>query len=347
MKPRWVFRADAGQSIGVGHVVRSISMAAAATCAGWRCELLSVNLPNSLRRLAGVHNLHVRDLGHSAGSAEDATAAITGHPEMISVDGYWATPDYFHHLAEGGGAIGLVDDLGIADVAIDFVINQNPWARSALYPGVSGKLLMGMRYAMLRPEVLNVSRSVQSSRSRSGVTVSMGGTDARGLKGEVMNALTGVTATQPLRVAAGMLEESLISHSDDRCANHCESLPPQGLPRAFAISSLGVLGAGSTIWEAAACGLPSLALVVVDNQAPMLGDSKVSEFSRALDCRDGIDERVLRDEVSLLLESHSLLNSMSKAGRLAVDGQGANRVVKAVTESLFPSGMRTARVGLH
>lgn len=330
MNPHWVFRADAGAEIGVGHAMRSIALACEAQAMGYQCSFLSIDLPLAVRWEAEQAGILVVDLHCDRGSHQDASAVLQEDPDVVSVDGYWCSNKYLSSLLGDCRAVLLVDDLGRDTAPVDVIINQNPWARASLYPHTDAKLLLGLDYALLRPATRTLIGTAGNRRERSGVVVSMGGSDVGSATLAVTESLV-AEAVGPVRVCSGMLGTELMDTVVRRWGESGTELIESG-QLAFALSqaSLAIIGAGSTIWEAAAMGTPSLALVVASNQAPVLSSDVVRQFSRSVDIRGGLRSDDIAATAAELLADPAVLQQMSLAGRHHVDGDGARRALETL-----------------
>ena len=83
-----VLRADASSSIGVGHVMRSLSLGEALLDEGFGVELVSFELTPNLQSLATECGINVVELPCAPRSSEDAQFVLQRNAAMVVVDGY-------------------------------------------------------------------------------------------------------------------------------------------------------------------------------------------------------------------------------------------------------------------
>jgi spore coat polysaccharide biosynthesis predicted glycosyltransferase SpsG len=86
----------------------------------------------------------------------------------------------------------------------------------------------------------------------------------------------------------------------------------------LASSSLAILAAGSSLWEAAALGVPSIGLIVADNQNVVSSATHGLGIAVSIDFRAEIKIGELRGEVKSCLERSSTKLTTQKS--LDVDG---------------------------
>jgi spore coat polysaccharide biosynthesis predicted glycosyltransferase SpsG len=164
-----ILRADAGPSIGVGHVMRSLTLGSALVAAGADVLLVSDELPPFLEARA-------ERLGVQAASSVPSGA-------FVVLDGY--------HLAAPDGRYAVIDDNREAPVdGAALVLNQNLHATAALYADLPAatRVLLGPEYALLREGLPRRSDPIRADVAR--VLVAMGGTDPAGLTAPIAESLT-------------------------------------------------------------------------------------------------------------------------------------------------------------
>src|SRR5688500_17767362 len=181
--PLIAFRADAAPAIGVGHVMRSITLASAAVASGHRCELHSFALPPVLARRAERAGVEVVEVDSPPGSVEDAERFTATVADVRCIDGYRFSPEFMEAVTGAGAPVMVIDDnREVALAGVDLVLNQNPHATRDLYADRPDlECLLGLRYALVRQEVLACIGRERRPRSAPRVVVSMGGTDVGGV----------------------------------------------------------------------------------------------------------------------------------------------------------------------
>ncbi|MDN5787598.1 UDP-2,4-diacetamido-2,4,6-trideoxy-beta-L-altropyranose hydrolase, partial [Pseudorhodobacter sp.] len=187
---RAVFRADAGQRIGTGHVMRCLSiadrltrmgvvsrfvckahqghMAAQIGARGYACDLLPLTRDwqgeGYLAWLGGP----VLDDAHL--TAQAITAA--GGADMLVVDHYALDAAYQRPLRKTLRHIAVIDDLHNRSHDCDILIDQNIGHDPAFYAGFvpdAARLLVGAKYAPIRAEF--AALRAKSLTRRAGVAV--------------------------------------------------------------------------------------------------------------------------------------------------------------------------------
>lgn len=281
-----VLRADASSSIGVGHVMRSLSLGEALLDEGFGVELVSFELAPSLQSLATSCGIEVVELTCAPRSSEDAQFVLTRNADIVVVDGYEFSREFFAALELSETPFAVIDDNAETNAkSPNAVINQNPHASASMYAHLQGnpKLLLGLQYAMVRKEVREVAEMNLPSREGE-VFVAMGGADFLGLTAPIVEALA-ETGLQ-IRVAVGHAntQRAHIQKLADQLGN-VTLIEQQDYVSSLASAHIAVLAAGSSLWETCAVGTPSIGLVVADNQFASANAAKKLGFTRVVDCR--------------------------------------------------------------
>ena len=293
-----VLRADASSSIGVGHVMRSLSLGEALIDEGFGVELVSCGLAPSLQSLATSCGIEVVEPSCAPRSSEDAQFVLERNAAIVVVDGYEFSRDFFAVLEASNTTFAVIDDNAETKAqSPDAVINQNPHASESLYAHMQGtpKLLLGLQYAMVREEVREVAAMHLPTREGE-VFVAMGGADFLGLTVPIVEAL--VETGLQIRVAVGHANtqrEHVQKLADKH--GHVTLIEQQDYVSSLASAHVAVLAAGSSLWEACAVGTPSIGLVVVDNQIASANAAAKLGFTRVIDCRKSFSVEAVKREI--------------------------------------------------
>jgi len=304
-----VLRADASSSIGVGHVMRSLSLGEALLDEGFGVELVSFELAPSLQSLATSCGIEVVELTCAPRSSEDAQFVLTRNADIVVVDGYEFSREFFAALELSETPFAVIDDNAETNAkSPNAVINQNPHASASMYAHLQGnpKLLLGLQYAMVRKEVREVAEMNLPSREGE-VFVAMGGADFLGLTAPIVEALA-ETGLQ-IRVAVGHAntQRAHIQKLADQLGN-VTLIEQQDYVSSLASAHIAVLAAGSSLWETCAVGTPSIGLVVADNQFASANAAKKLGFTRVVDCRVRFNvDAVLHEVQSCILGGTSAM----------------------------------------
>jgi UDP-2,4-diacetamido-2,4,6-trideoxy-beta-L-altropyranose hydrolase len=365
-----VFRADASVQIGTGHLMRCLTLADALKKAGMTCAFISRGLTSSLVQI-------IRDRGHgfyalTAGSPPVEQAGDLAHshwlgvswqtdadecrtlieeiaPSWIIVDHYALDARWETRVHSSGAKLMAIDDLADRLHAANMLLDQNlgrvPEDYTAL-AGPSCKTLTGPNFALLRPE-FSQARQAGLVRCRTGplrrIMVSMGGMDADNVTGSLLDAFSrhDVWGDLHFDIVMGGASPHLqsvrtqVAAAKFLCYLHVDV---SDMPGMMISADLAIGGAGSTSWERCCLGLPTLLLVMSDNQVPGAMALDESGAARLLgDVRQsGWQNRIIQ-QIGDLSQSGALCDMSAQALQIC-DGRGAARIAEVVLDYTTPTG---------
>ena len=317
-----VLRADASGLIGVGHVMRSLALGEAMRDAGFDVVLASVDLPVGMREEARKCGIAVVDLHCVPFGPDDALATLAINGNVLVVDGYLFERNFFEILEIKKTNFVVIDDnVETKALAPSVVINQNPHATPEMYAHLSGnpKLLLGLEYALLRREVREAVKLSLVPVAKK-VFVAMGGSDFLKLTEPIVLALKDLdielcVAVGPTNSQRQQIEEVVQAVPRARIILQADYITE------LASSSLAILAAGSSLWETAALGVPSIGLIVADNQINAAQAFLENGLLDVIDCRGGVQfEQIVVSVVT------NLANTQKNSAHLAVIGEGVDLV---------------------
>jgi UDP-2,4-diacetamido-2,4,6-trideoxy-beta-L-altropyranose hydrolase len=342
-----LLRTDASIATGTGHVMRCLALAHAWQDMGGRAIFAMAETTPSVAERLRSELCEVRVISTEAGAQEDSrqTAALAReqHAEWVVVDGYQFGAEYQQVLKSAGLKVLFMDDYGHSErYSSDLVVNANVCAGAALYQNREPytRLLLGTRYCMLRRE-FNVWRQWQRDVSRVArqVLVTMGGSDPENVTGRVLEALS----SDKNGCRFEDLETTVVIGGSNP---HFESLEPRAahaggkvtvrrdttqMAQLMSAADVAISAAGSTCWELCLLALPSLLVDVAANQTALAQELDRRGCAIHLGNSRDVSVETITDQLERLIRSQEVRQSLSRASRALVDGNGARRVASIVS----------------
>ena len=99
-------------------------------------------------------------------------------------------------------------------------------------------------------------------------------------------------------------------------------------------SDLAISAAGCTVWELCCLSVPTILLILADNQEPIAQSLHKKGIMKNLGWFNQVYEPHIQREVSKLSVDKKSRQEMAGKGHLLVDGLGVERVVKEIEEEL-------------
>ncbi|WP_165271771.1 UDP-2,4-diacetamido-2,4,6-trideoxy-beta-L-altropyranose hydrolase [Pelagerythrobacter rhizovicinus] len=355
--PVVLFRADASFTIGAGHVMRCLTLADGLRERGWQCRFICREYPGHLgeniaRRGHAVQLLRANHEAFKGGdaarlaapSAEDAAAVIAwlcgDPPAWIVVDHYSLDAEWEKAVSPHCDRLMVIDDLADRGHYCDVLLDQTFGRTAAEYrEHVSAEttLLCGVDYALLRPEFSIYREHALRRRTRTDrveqILVSLGGGDTESIVRRVLELLVSAGLPRSCRVKIVMGWGAPLS-ADIRLAAQeapCSVDVLQGvdsMASLMAESDIAIGAAGSSSWERCCLGLPTVMIVLADNQR-VVGESLASAGAALLVKMDDMDAH-LPIAATTLVQDHAARSAMALRAASVVDGRGVERVIRAM-----------------
>lgn len=326
MPAHMVFRCDGSASIGAGHMMRCLALAETAAGFGFQPSFLSA--PGSTGVVGAVveSGFAVQD---AVGSGADLIASSLGHADIAVIDGYRFDAAEEAALSRVAAQVVAFEDRPNRQHSADILVDPTPGRFAKAYDRLVSPLtrvLAGSEYAVMRP-VWRKARQVGRSKDASRILVSMGATDPVNATAHVVEGIkaSGIVAQVDVVLgAAAPHRADVTARLDSRMTLHVDPADMTGLVRG---AKLAVGAPGSSSFERAVLGLPSILVQTADNQADIalaFGRSGAADVVALATLEDAA---VFGGIIARLLADDGRREVMSAAAALLCDGRGALRLL--------------------
>ena len=341
---RLLIRTDTSPQIGAGHLMRCLALAQRWQERGHEVLFLLAEGGQDVAPRLQSEKLAFAVLPAVVGSTEDQhltrQQAIQWQADWLLIDGYRFDQNYLQAVsAPQRYRLIQIDDDGFPQTpTADLILNQNLHACAELYPASDpGRLLLGLYYQLLRREFRQIqghsdqhSATLPAAEARK-VLISLGASDPDNISAKVLDWL------QPLDI--GPLQLRLIIGATNPHRQQLEERLQQyrhpaqllrnvdNMPEHYQWADLAITAGGSTLWELAYMGLPSLNLVVADNQVPSSTLLHAQGAILSLGRPQTVTPAIFAQAFESLYHGPQARQAMSQAGHKLVDGNGVDRVI--------------------
>ena len=346
-----LFRTDGTADIGAGHVRRCLTLASELRNRGHECLFVCRSAALSFNDLIASAGFALFELPEAASvdemhDADLVMRAVAAHApfDVIVVDHYRLGRTWEQALRAIAGQVVVIDDLADRHHECDVLVDVAPGPvdrYSSLVPEHC-RTLLGPTYALLRPDFRALrSAREQHSGSIAQILISVGGVDADNVTG---SAITAVRRVLP-DVIIDAVVTTLSPHRDalqrqaERDAYLRITVDAENMAELMSVADLAIGAGGSTSWERACLGLPSIVVSLAENQQRTINALEAAGCAITVALGPDFIADTAR-VVALLSASPGLRRLMSSAASSVVDGQGTRRVASAIlpaTISLRPA----------
>ncbi len=345
MKGELFIRADASVQIGTGHIMRCIALAQAWQDKGGKVTFISHCESEKLRDriITEGFDLITIDYPHPHPSDIEKTISTIKHlssfafdiaPTWLVLDGYHFTPDYQKAIREAGIRLLVIDDMNhLPHYHADILLNQNIYAPELRYNcDAHTKLLLGTKYVLLRREFLKYKDLKREMHRRARkILVFMGGADPTNETGKVLKALKLLNrddvAVDVVIGASNPFKDEIITMAKQIPHVTCH-FDVNNMAELMSSADMGIGAGGTSTWERCCIGLPSIIMVLADNQKKIAEELEKEGVVVNLGWHEEVTEMDIRDAAQSLLADADKRRDMGLKGKGMVDGNGARRTAQ-------------------
>ncbi len=352
-----VFRVDSSLQIGTGHVMRCLTLADALREHGAKCHFVCRALEGNLTELVttrghGVTRLpaprpnfmteHTQQYAAWLGVDWETDALETRqvlgehHCNWLIVDHYALDYRWEQALRSRVSKIMVIDDLADRRHDCDLLLDQNLGRLESDYSGLlqsETEVIVGPHYALLRPEfsdlrLHSLARRAEPTLKR--LLVNLGGVDRDNVTLKVLNALQlcKLPTEIEIKVILGTTSPGLrdIEEFAAKMPRSTQVLAgTDKMAQVMAESDLAIGAAGVTAWERCALGLPSIIIILAENQKN--GGQALCDSGASLTLTGPEQIAQLLDDI-LNDARINVLKLMGNAAAKICDGKGTGRIVQ-------------------
>ncbi|HTL46684.1 MAG TPA: hypothetical protein VL688_01340 [Verrucomicrobiae bacterium] len=318
MKPEVVFRVDAGEGIGLGHLRRCLALAQALKREGAEITLATQRpreISGFVKGRYPVVTIPKQGLGREPAWFQKKWKHRA--PGLLITDRYELTPAYFKALRRFIPAVVMIDDEArLASFPVDGIINYNVHALTLPYQKAHARLWLGPRYALIHDDFLKWRRKKTSAKACRKLLVSLGGFAPQKASDKVECALHFLRQSRRLDLV--------------RLAGKKGSVA--GL---MAAADMALSAGGVTSYELACLGIPSVLVIRARNQEPIA--RKFAAYGAAVNAGwlDRLSAARLSSEIEKLMADGKKRARLARKARFLVDGKGAQRLARELMTTYF------------
>jgi len=361
-----LFRADANPNIGLGHIMRCLSIADAMAATSNSTILprgkqdikfvLADDQTSDLIKYRGYEPIILHTDYRVMDSEIEKWTELEDSidADLIIVDSYFVTDHYLTYLREEVGRVCYLDDVLSFPYPTDILINYNAYASAESYQRLYAtceqkpELILGPSYAPLREMFRDVTTREQKE-TVTDILLSTGGSDELHIALEFVKYLRDHPSTDmTYHVLIGAMntdkdEIRSLAVDKDWIVLHENVADMRSL---ICSMDLVISAAGSTLYEICACGVPLITFFTADNQVPgaeafeklglaiNIGDLRKPESIKKGAVISGtLDSQAIEKMITYSLTTEARVK-MSKRQRAIIDGHGAERLAEALFEKV-------------
>lgn len=335
--PLALFRCDASPLIGAGHAMRCLALAEGLGEAGWRIGFAVGKETVATVPTLAASGFNVRVLSDADQGPEALREQASGQADLLVVDCHKHDAAFETSCRAFATKILVFDDATGRNHDCDILVDAAA-SSGEVYTGhvpAHTRVLAGPAYALMRRSFVvhrEAALARRDGRAVKEILVSFGATDPGNATVAVLESLDDVAQS----IAITVVLSSRAPHIDavrKRLRGKARLLVDvSDMAELMESADLAIGASGSTAYERAAVGLPSILVTIADNQRGIA--RLMVEAGAALD--GGKPDLDLAARVRALVESFlcdpGLRRRLAQAASALIDGRGALRVALAILD---------------
>ncbi|KEI97145.1 glycosyl transferase [Clostridium botulinum A2B7 92] len=261
-------RADGGSQIGMGHIMRTLVLAKELAKINDVFYICKVDAFLSSKYKAGIDKVRSEEFKVLTINEDNFIKELCKvKADCLITDTYDVNEEYFNLTKNIFNVTGYIDDTNLYYFNVDFIINQNIGAEKLSYKvNKDTKLFLGTNYTMLREEFRkNYKKRIR--KEVQDVMITVGGADPNGITNTICNYIKDLELKFHIVVGASFKEENIERLVKlKNLKNNINLYFNANMIEIMNKCDIAISGCGSTLYELAVCGVPTLGLIIADNQ---------------------------------------------------------------------------------
>lgn len=323
--------ADGDATIGMGHVVRCMSLAEEIRKLGQRVCFIS-KTEEGIQRIKDDGF----DVFRIAERKEISSFIEKNQTKILIVDSYNVDNEFFSELKSKLEKLVYIDDVNAFDYNVDVVINYNASARKEDYLCCySAEMLLGTQYALLRKPFQNVcKRDVKGEVQE--ILITSGSTDHFSTVPFLLKAIIndGYFTEKRINVVIGQgfKNSDLIRDISKGIENVILYENISDLSNLMLLADVAISAGGSTLYELCASGTPTLSYIIAGNQVKSVEALHKQGIIECLGWHNELSSEIVLEKIKALCNDVERRKELSEKMQETVDGKGAQRVARFIVE---------------
>lgn len=265
MKNNLFIRTDGSNYIGLGHLVRCISLAQILKN-DFKVEFICKQIPDQL-----ANELQSESFGLYKIEKESSFFKKIDDESIVVLDGYHFDEHYQKRIKNSGSKLVMIDDLHKQKFYADLIINHAPGIKKDDYSAKpETNFALGPDFALLRSAFLEIAKKEREVRDNSSILICFGGSDFKNLTVAVFDVISDFDQFKKINIVTGSAykfqKQLLACINGDNRVNYHHAVNEKKMMELMLASGVAVVPCSGILFEALACGNICISGVYNDNQ---------------------------------------------------------------------------------
>ncbi|MGO5110822.1 UDP-2,4-diacetamido-2,4,6-trideoxy-beta-L-altropyranose hydrolase, partial [Clostridium sporogenes] len=321
-------RADGGNKIGMGHIMRTLVLAKELAKTNYVFYICRDDNPLSDKYKSGIEkingegfNIITIDESNILDKLKDISA------DCLITDSYDVEEEYFNKTKKLFKLTGYIDDMNLYNFNVDFIINQNIGAEEFKYKvDKDTKLFLGTKYTMLREEFRNTPiRSI--NKDVSDIMLTLGGSDVNGITNTILDYIKDLQFNFHVVVGPSFEEHNI--ENLKKIEGLKSNIKLYFNPNMIEIMNkcdITISACGSTLYELSSLGVPTIGVIIADNQANIAKKMEKENLILNLGFYNSLKKEDFINSINFLMSNYLFRVNMSKDQQKIINKNGVSKL---------------------
>ena len=334
-----LIRVDSTYKSGMGHFMRTLALAQK-----WQKErdeiFFLINDNEHLKKRITDENMKFIVNPYQSGSFEDSKFLIDAVSDndvsWVIVDGYVFKEDYFDFLRENDINYLIFDDDGkMSHYNSNIVVNQNLHGKYEWYESKKEDytdILVGTDFTLLRNEFLIFQDYKKAIKDKAkNILITLGGSDVNNYSLdilEVLDSLKDDNIEVIVVIGANNKHEEELNKFCRNVEFNVKVLKNiKNMPEIMQWADLAFSSGGTTVWELAFMGVPSIIGATSYIEEVLLNGLDENNLFKTVGKLENLNKSEIKNIFNNLINDKDTRKKMSIDGQKFIDGYGSKRVI--------------------
>lgn len=316
MKSDLYIRTDGSTDIGLGHLVRCMSLSFILKDQ-FDITFFCLEIPKQIEDELALQKIKLRKIDYEREFFDQLTDR-----DIVVLDGYSFDSNYQKAVREKAHSFVCIDDLHDREFYADAIINHAPGITREHYSAqFYTRFALGVDYVLLRPPFLEAALKSQNKREKKPTTILIcfGGADRKNLTLRSLNVVSDFNQFKKIIIITGSAyrfkDELLHEIDEDPTVEYHHALSGEEMAMAFFESDVAVVPSSGILFEALATGNAAISGMYTDNQKDVYSGFKSID---AIIDAGGFSEREIHEAIKKI---HTF-----EAPKKLIDGKSPERI---------------------
>lgn len=329
-----LIRADGGFNIGMGHIIRCMTLYDELIKNNVECIFVSKKdkVVEGYFKDKKVRYILMEAMELDGEKIEIKNIIKNYNTDVIITDSYNINEEYLLFLKSLSRYLVSIDDNYLFDYPSDIVVNPNVYAEKKRYNNNISKYLLGGQYCILRDEFRKRSSKNIKVKAEN-ILITMGGTDVNNVTPFIIKAINEIPGINiNVIVGKGFENRELIEESCKNGQNIKLIYNPKDMRILMESADVCISSSGSTLYELASLGVPTLFVIQADNQLRLAEYMEKNKIMINLGWYYNLKEKALLDELINIIDNQGIRLKLSADSKKIINVDGVKNIVKKIIQ---------------